>query len=319
MAVYTDINEIELAAYLENYDIGTLLSFKGIAEGVENSNFLLRTTAGTFILTLYEKRVDRDDLPFFINLMQHLAANGIECPQPVVQKNGAAIGELAGRPSAIVTFLEGMWLRKPAAEHCYALGVAMAQMHVAGQSFVMQRENSLTMKDWRPLWEKCMADADAVEAGLRVQTEADLAYLEKKWPSDLPRGVIHADMFPDNVFFIGQNLSGIIDFYFACTDMLAYDLAICLNAWCFERDFSYNLTKGTALLRGYNSVRPLELAEQQALPVLCHGSAMRFMLTRLYDWINTPADSFVTKKDPMEYLRRMRFHREVRSASEYGQ
>lgn len=319
MAVYTDINEIELAAYLENYDIGTLLSFKGIAEGVENSNFLLRTTAGTFILTLYEKRVDRDDLPFFINLMQHLAANGIECPQPVVQKNGAAIGELAGRPSAIVTFLEGMWLRKPAAEHCYALGVAMAQMHVAGQSFAMQRENSLTMKDWRPLWEKCMADADAVEAGLRVQTEADLAYLEKKWPSDLPRGVIHADMFPDNVFFIGQNLSGIIDFYFACTDMLAYDLAICLNAWCFERDFSYNLTKGTALLRGYNSVRPLELAEQQALPVLCHGSAMRFMLTRLYDWINTPADSFVTKKDPMEYLRRMRFHREVRSASEYGQ
>ena len=319
MAVYTDINEIELAAYLENYDIGTLLSFKGIAEGVENSNFLLRTTAGTFILTLYEKRVDRDDLPFFIKLMQHLAANGIECPQPVVQNNGEAIGELAGRPSAIVTFLEGMWLRKPAAEHCYALGVAMAQMHVAGQSFAMERENSLTMKDWRPLWEKCMADADSVEAGLRVQTEADLAYLEKNWPSDLPRGVIHADMFPDNVFFIGKDLSGIIDFYFACTDMLAYDLAICLNAWCFERDFSYNLTKGTALLRGYNSVRPLEPAEQQALPLLCHGSAMRFMLTRLYDWINTPADSFVTKKDPMEYLRRMRFHREVRSASEYGQ
>ncbi|MBX8814070.1 homoserine kinase [Pseudochrobactrum algeriensis] len=319
MAVYTDINEIELAAYLENYNIGTLLSFKGIAEGVENSNFLLRTTEGTFILTLYEKRVDRDDLPFFIKLMQHLAVNGIECPQPVVQKNGEAIGELAGRPSAIVTFLEGMWLRKPAAEHCYALGVAMAQMHLAGQNFAMERENSLTLKDWRPLWEKCMADADAVEAGLRAQTEADLAYLEQNWPSDLPRGVIHADLFPDNVFFIGPNLSGIIDFYFACTDMLAYDLAICLNAWCFERDFSYNLTKGTALLRGYNSVRPLSAQEQQALPVLCRGAALRFMLTRLYDWINVPADSFVTKKDPMEYLRRMRFHREVRSASEYGQ
>lgn len=319
MAVYTDINEIELAAYLENYNIGTLLSFKGIAEGVENSNFLLRTTEGTFILTLYEKRVDRDDLPFFIKLMQHLAVNGIECPQPVVQKNGEAIGELAGRPSAIVTFLEGMWLRKPAAEHCYALGVAMAQMHLAGQNFAMERENSLTLKDWRPLWEKCMADADAVEAGLRAQTEVDLAYLEQNWPSDLPRGVIHADLFPDNVFFIGQNLSGIIDFYFACTDMLAYDLAICLNAWCFERDFSYNLTKGTALLRGYNSVRPLNSAEREALPALCRGAALRFMLTRLYDWINVPADSFVTKKDPMEYLRRMRFHREVRSASEYGQ
>ncbi|HWD12885.1 homoserine kinase [Pseudochrobactrum sp. sp1633] len=319
MAVYTDINEVELAAYLENYDIGTLLSYKGIAEGVENSNYLLRTSEGTFILTLYEKRVDRDDLPFFLRLMQHLAVNGIECPQPVVQKNGEAIGELAGRPSAIVTFLDGMWLRKPAAEHCYALGVAMAQMHLAGQDFPMQRENSLTMKDWRPLWEKCMADADSVEAGLRSQTEADLSFLEQNWPSDLPRGVIHADLFPDNVFFIGENLSGIIDFYFACTDMLAYDLAICLNAWCFERDFSYNLTKGTALLRGYNSVRPLNPQEQKALPVLCRGAAIRFMLTRLYDWINTPADSFVTKKDPMEYLRRMRFHRAVLSASEFGQ
>lgn len=319
MAVYTDINEIELAAYLERYDIGTLLSYKGIAEGVENSNYLLRTTQGSFILTLYEKRVDRNDLPFFIKLMQHLAANGIECPLPVVQKNGEVIGELAERPSAIVTFLEGMWLRKPAAEHCYALGVVMAQMHLAGQDFAMVRENNLTMKDWRPLWEKCMADADTVEAGLRSQTEDDLAYLENNWPSDLPRGIIHADLFPDNVFFIGPNLSGIIDFYFACSDMLVYDLAICLNAWCFERDFSYNLTKGTALLRGYNSVRPLSEQEQAALPVLCRGAAMRFMLTRLYDWINTPADSFVTKKDPKEYLRRMRFHRDVRSASEYGQ
>ena len=319
MAVYTDINEIELTAYLENYDIGSLLSYKGIAEGVENSNYLLRTTQSTFILTLYEKRVDRNDLPFFINLMQHLAANGLECPQPVVQKKGEAIGELAGRPAAIVTFLEGMWLRKPTADHCYALGVAMAQMHLAGQDFAMERENSLTLKDWRPLWVKCTTDADNVEAGLREQTEADLSYLEQNWPTDLPRGIIHADLFPDNVFFIGQDLSGIIDFYFACTDMLAYDLAICLNAWCFERDFSYNLTKGTALLRGYNSVRPLSAQEQEALPVLCRGAAMRFMLTRLYDWINTPADSFVTKKDPLEYLRRMRFHRSVHSASEYGQ
>lgn len=319
MAVYTDINEIELAAYLELYNIGTLLSFKGIAEGVENSNYLLRTTQGTYILTLYEKRVDRNDLPFFIKLMQHLAASGIECPQPVMQNGGDVVGELADRPAAIVTFLEGMWLRKPATEHCFALGVAMAQMHLAGQDFPMIRENNLTMKDWRPLWEKSMANADAVEQGLQEQTENDLAYLEANWPSDLPRGIIHADLFPDNVFFIGQNLSGIIDFYFACSDMLVYDLAICLNAWCFERDFSYNLTKGTALLRGYNSVRPLSIQEQEALPVLCRGAAMRFMLTRLYDWINTPADSLVTKKDPKEYLRRMRFHRDVRSASEYGQ
>lgn len=318
MAVYTDINEIELTAYLEKYDIGSLLSYKGIAEGVENTNYLMRTDQASFILTLYEKRVDRDDLPFFINLMQHLAAKGIECPLPVRQREGETVGELAGRPAAIVTFLDGMWLRRPEAQHCYTLGVALAQLHLAGQDFPMQRSNDLSMPHWRPLWEKCKAEAEAVEAGLAKETEADLAYLEAAWPKDLPQGVIHADLFPDNVFFIGPRLSGLIDFYFACTDMFAYDLAICLNAWCFERDFSYNLTKGTALLRGYNSVRPLSSQESEVLPVLAHGAAMRFMLTRLYDWINTPPDSFVTKKDPIEYLRRIRFHRQVKSVSEYG-
>ena len=318
MAVYTDINEIDLAHFLKNYDIGELLSYKGIAEGVENSNYLLHTSRAAFILTLYEKRVDSNDLPFFLGLMQHLAGKGISCPLPVSQKSGSSIGVLAERPAAIVTFLEGMWMRRPTAQHCLALGEALARMHLAGEDFPLRRKNALSVEGWRPLWNNSSADADRVELGLARETEADLAFLEEHWPSHLPSGVIHADLFPDNVFFLGAKLSGIIDFYFACTDLLAYDVAICLNAWCFEKDHSFNLTKGTALLRGYNSVRPLSAVEAASLPILARGSALRFMLTRLYDWLNTPAGSFVVKKDPMEYVRRMRFHRQIKSPEEYG-
>lgn len=318
MAVYTDINEVELAEFLGEYDIGKLMSYRGIAEGVENSNYMLHTDAGMFILTLYEKRVNRNELPFFIGLMQHLANNDIHCPLPVHQKNGSAIGELAGRPAAIVTFLEGTWMRRPTVQHCHAVGVALAKMHLAGQDFGMRRKNALSVDGWRPLWSCSEARADEVEPGLARETEADLAFLEANWPTHLPSGIIHADLFPDNVFFLGDELSGLIDFYFACTDLLAYDVAICLNAWCFEKDFSYNLTKGTALLAGYTSVRPFSEEEAEALPVLARGAALRFMLTRLYDWLTVPDGSFVVKKDPMEYVRRMRFHRQIASATEYG-
>jgi homoserine kinase type II len=318
MAVYTDISEIELAAFLRDYAIGELLSYKGIAEGVENSNFLLHAASGAYILTLYEKRVSRDDLPFFIGLMRHLSEKGINCPLPVRRRDGGAIGELAGRPAAIVTFLEGMWMRRPTVEHCREVGKALAAMHLAGRDFTIERPNALSLAGWRPLWERAQPRADEVEKGLAAEVEADLAALEQGWPADLPSGIIHADLFPDNVFFLGKQLSGLIDFYFACNDLLAYDVAICLNAWCFEKDHSFNLTKGKALLSGYTAVRPLSAAEALALPVLSRGAALRFMLTRLYDWLNTPAGSLVVKKDPLEYLRRMRFHRQVRSPSEYG-
>ncbi|MGB3645234.1 MAG: homoserine kinase [Mesorhizobium sp.] len=319
MAVYTDISEGELASFLDAYAIGDLLSYKGIAEGVENSNFLLHMSSGAYILTLYEKRVNPDDLPFFIGLMQHLSDKGINCPLPVQRKDGGTIGELAGRPAAVVTFLEGMWMRRPTVEHCREVGAALAAMHLAGQDFPLRRHNALSVGGWRPLWERAAARADEVQKGLAREVEADLAVLEARWPTDLPQGVIHADLFPDNVFFLGQELSGLIDFYFACTDTLVYDLAICLNAWCFEKDnYSFNLTKGTALLSAYTAVRPISPAEAEMLPLLAHGAALRFMLTRLYDWLNTPAGSLVVKKDPIEYLRRMRFHRQIHSASEYG-
>ncbi|OCW55626.1 homoserine kinase [Hoeflea olei] len=318
MAVYTDVNEDQLRAFLEQYDVGALLSYKGIAEGVENSNFLLRTTADTFILTLYEKRVNRDDLPFFIGLMDHLAAKGLSCPLPVTRRDGGHLGELAGRPAAMVSFLDGAWLRKPHAEHCREVGRALAAMHLAGLDFGIRRENALSVPSWRPLWEGSRARADEVQPGLQAEIDAELAALEAGWPQDLPEGVIHADLFTDNVFFIGDRLSGLIDFYFACNDFLAYDVAICLNAWCFEHDGAFNHTKGMALIDGYCAVRPLSAPEAEALPLLARGAALRFFLTRLHDWLTTPEGALVVKKDPIEYLRKLRFHRSVASSGEYG-
>jgi homoserine kinase type II len=319
MAVYTDVAADELADFLGEYDLGDLLSYKGIAEGVENSNFLLHTSAGSFILTLYEKRVARDDLPFFLGLMTHLATHGINCPQPMKNKSGEALSTLAGRPAAIINFLEGVWPRKPSAAHCAGVGQALAKMHLAGRDFRMSRANALSVSGWRPLFEQAAPRADEVQHGLGAFICTELDYLEGNvWPKDLPSGVIHADLFPDNVFFLGDKLSGIIDFTFACDDMLAYDVAICLNAWCFESDCSLNVTKARAFLNAYGRERPLSEAEQNALPLLARGAALRFLLTRLVDFLNVPPGALVRPKDPQEYIRKLRFHQNVASARDYG-
>lgn len=318
MAVYTDVTAEELTEFLVPYGIGDLLSYKGIAEGVENSNYLLHTTKGYFFLTLYEKRVAVNDLPFFLGLMAHLATHGITCPQPVVTRSGEALGTLAGRPAAIIDFLEGMWPRRPNVAHCAGVGAALAKMHLAGADFKMSRANALSVKGWRPLFDQAAARADGVQHGLRALLGAELDHLEQHWPGDLPKGVIHADLFPDNVFFLGDKLSGLIDFYFACNDMLAYDVAICLNAWCFEIDHSFNVTKARAFLNAYTRERRLSAAEQDALPLLARGAAMRFLLTRLVDWLNVPPGAMVKPKDPLEYVRKLRFHQGVKSMSDYG-
>jgi homoserine kinase type II len=318
MAVYTEVSDEALAAFLEAYDIGTALSFKGIAEGVENSNYLLITTAGQFVLTLYEKRVDPADLPYFLGLMRHLAANGLSCPVPVAGRDGALFRTLCGRPAAVATFLPGVWPRRVRNEHCAGVGAALAGLHHAGEGFALCRANALGPDGWRPLFERSAERADEVRAGLRDEIAEALDSILAAWPKGLPRGQIHADLFPDNVFFLGDRVSGLIDFYFACTDLYAYDVAVCLNAWCFEPDGSFNVTKARLLLRAYAAVRPLSEAERQALPVLCAGAALRFLLTRLYDWLNHPPGAFVTPKDPLEYARKLRFHRAVRSARDYG-
>ena len=318
MAVYTDVGETELEGFLADYDLGALLSCKGIAEGVENSNFLIHTETGFYILTLYEKRVAEADLPFFLGLMEHLHRKGISCPLPVAARDGNSLHRLAGRPAAIITFLDGISVRRSKVEHCAELGRALAAMHKASDDFDMRRDNALACSSWRPLFEKSRARADSVEEGLAGFIAAELDFLEAAWPKDLPSGVIHADLFPDNVFFLKDRLSGLIDFYFACNDQLAYDLAICLNAWCFEADNSFNITKARALIQGYETVRPLSDDERQALPVLARGAAMRFFLTRLYDWLTVPDGALVTPKDPLEYVRRLRFHQRVEGPQGYG-
>ena len=318
MAVYTDVSDEELAEFFAQYDLGDVLSCKGIAEGVENSNYLVVTSEGPHILTLYEKRVRPQDLPFFVGLMEHLARRGIACPTPIAARDGKALRELCGRPAAVISFLPGMWPRRIQPHHCQGLGKALAQMHRAAADFPMTLANGFGLQEWQRLAGACAADADQVQTGLRDTIQAELDFLSQHWPQNLPSGVIHGDLFPDNVFFRNDDLSGLIDFYFACNDQLAYDVAICLNAWCFENDLSFNVTKAAKLLRSYNRTRPLSAEEMTALPVLARGSALRFLLTRLYDWLNHPEGALVTPKNPLDYLGRLKFHQQVRHADEYG-
>jgi homoserine kinase type II len=318
MAVYTDVAFDDLEALLAEYDIGAPRSFKGIAEGVENSNFVLQTDRGTFILTLYEKRVSAGDLPFFLGLLEHLSVRNVPCPVPVKSRHGAEWTMVNGRPGAILTWLDGLSLQSPDANHCAAAGAALAQLHDAGKSFPLVRSNSLGIAGWTKLADATLARADTVQDGLAKLISSSLATLKKSWPQNLPQGIIHADLFPDNVLFMDGSVSGLIDFYFACNDAYAYDLAVMLNAWCFDSDGTYNVTKGQSLIAAYCEKRPLDAAEMSALPVLAAGAALRFLLTRLHDWLEPDPAALVRPKDPREFAQRLSFHRGVGSVAEYG-
>lgn len=318
MAVYTDISAAELEAFLNQYSIGELQSFRGIAEGVENSNFLVTTAKDKYILTLYEKRVRSEDLPFFLYLMEHLAAHHLPCPIPVHDKKGEAIQQLKGKNALVVSFLTGKATTAIKPMYCELVGQALANMHLATQSFTMRRDNAMGMSAWKPLLEKCGTNADTLEQGLHTELRNAVGYIETYWPKSLPQGVIHADLFPDNVFFEKEALSGLLDFYFACNDFFAYDLAIALNAWCFEKNGEFNITKAKSLLANYHRLRPLNDTEYQALPILAAGAALRFSLSRLYDFLHPQKGALVTVKDPMEYVKKLRFHLQIQTSSEYG-
>lgn len=320
MAVYTTVSDDALASFLAEYELGEAVAFKGIAEGVENSNYYLETTSGRYILTLFEKRANPDDLPYFIALKQHLSEHGFSCPLPVAAKDGEALRTLAGRPAVIVTFLQGLSPRVPNAKQCRELGAGLARLHEASATFSMTRQNDLGPSSWPNLWNGRASIADDLQAELSAKIDQDLTDIgaAKSLSDDLPRGTIHADLFPDNAFFLGDRFTGAIDFYFACTDALAYDLAICMNAWAFETDGAFNFSKGANLIAGYESVRPLQASERSAFPLLCRGAALRFFLTRLVDWTETPADALVKPKDPLDYAQRLRFHRTAKSIDAYG-
>ncbi len=318
MAVYTEINPEELVAFVALYDIGDVLWAKGIEEGIENSNYLLKTTTGLFVLTLYEKRVKASDLPFFLGLKEHLAAKGIACPIPLRSQEGHIFHYLCSRPAAIVTFLNGMCPRSIKEYHCAQLGATLAQLHLAGSDFAMNRSNDLSINSWRLLLAESISSGDIFEPGLGSELEDEIIFLEKNWPKELPYGVIHADLFPDNVFFRYGKITGLIDFYFACKDMLAYDIAVCLNAWCFDLDGRFDVAKSQRMLTAYTDIRPFSVAEKVAMPILARGAAIRFLLTRLYDWLHTPPDALVRKKDPLEYREKLRFHQLVNGPADYG-
>lgn len=318
MAVYTDVSDDDLAAFVAGYDIGEPIAFKGIAEGVSNSNFFLQTTRDRFILTVYEARAPREDLPFFIGLMDRLAGRGFACPRPVRRRDGEALTDIAGKPAALVSYLDGISVKRPTPAHCREAGRAMALLHRAGADFAMRRPNPLAVAGWRGLAEASGARADRISPGLARRIADELAFHEASWPAGLPSGAIHADLFPDNVFFIGSKCSGVIDFYFAADDAYAYDLAIGLNAWCFEPDISFNITKGQALIAGYEEVRRLTDEEVAALPQLARGAALRFLLTRTLDMLDVPAGALVKPHDPIPYDRRLAVHQKIARASEYG-
>lgn len=318
MAVYTPLSGNDVTALLAQYDLGGLIACEGIAEGVENTNYRLTTSAGRFVLTIFEKRTSEADLPFFVGVMARLAAQNFPAPRPIALRDGTYLARVHGKPAVIVTLLDGAWPRKPTVAHCAAIGEALARMHVALEGFGAERSNTLSVDGWEALIKPRLAEAEALQPGLAALIEQDMADVRAAWPLDLPRGVIHADLFPDNALFVGERLGGVIDFYFACTDVLAYDLAVCLNAWCFEGERTYSVERGRAMIGAYEAVRPLSDAERVALPTLIRGAALRFFATRLADWSETPEGAEVTRKDPLEYADKLAFHRTARSAAEHG-
>ena len=321
MAVYTEIDSNTLAEIAAQYPLSQVDEFKGITAGVQNSNFLLTTADAKYILTIYESSangVAADDLPFFLNLMLHLSAQGLSCPVPLARKDGGLVSTIKNKPAALVSFLEGRSVRNPRPEHCRALGTAMAQMHLAGDRFELTRPNNHGLGNWQALFERCHSRADEVSPDLTRAMERELTRLQENWPDNLPTGIIHADLFPDNVFFLQGDISGLIDFYFACNDFYAYDLAIALNAWCFEADATFNVTKARALMSGYQNMRPLAPEEIDAVPILGAGAAMRFLTTRLFDWLNQVDGAQVEPKNPNDFLRRLRFHRSAMRPADYG-
>jgi homoserine kinase type II len=318
MAVYTKISDSQISLLLQQYNIGQVVSLKEIEQGIQNSNFFLNTENGRYIFTIFEKRLNNDYLPFYLNLMEHLSSKGVPCPVPIKTKSGQNLTEIDGKQCAIVSFLNGKSTKTLRAEHLEELGKNMAMMHIAGSDFKMKCENNFSLRGWGELFNAVKPHADKLKSGLAAEIEDRLGYLSVNWPKSLYSGIVHADLFPDNVFFEQDKLVGIIDFYFACNDYLMYDVAICLNAWCFENNRDFNITKARKLLSSYNQVRKISEEELNALPILSSGAALRFLLTRLYDWFHQVDGALVKPKDPLEYLTKLRFHTGIKSHSEYG-
>ena len=320
MAVYTKLSENNLKDFFSKYNLGKLLKFQGIQEGIENSNYFVKTDSGKFILTVYEKRVEEKDLPFFMGLMKNIFNKNFPSPEPIINKNGNYITEIFGKKAAVVSFLEGASKKNLTPDNCYEVGIYTAKLHMITKNLNIKRTNRLSVNSWRLIYRKIQRDCSKIYPDLTKIIERNLEVIEDQWPKNIPRGIIHADLFPDNIFFKGSKLTGIIDFYFSCYDFYALEIAICLNALCFEgknENLSFNVTKAKKFIDGYSSIRKLAEEEKESLKILCHGAAMRFLLTRVFDYLNLTEDALVKIKDPVEYLKRLEFHNSVKNYQDY--
>ena len=317
MAVYTKLEHQEVRQFLEQYNINNFKDYKGITEGVENTNYLIKTSEQDYILTIYEKRVDENDLPFFIKLLSYLSENKFPCPKPIANKNNEKINRIKNKNAALVTFLNGQSKNKITSEECFEIGKITAQLHEITKKFDINRKNNLSIENWESIFEKTIKQKIDLDETIIKKTKNYLNFLKDKWPKDLPQGIIHADLFPDNIFFTNNKVSGIIDFYFACNDFFAYEIAICINSLCFDNNSTFNMTKAKNLIDGYTSIRTLSEDEKKYLPILSMGAAMRFFLTRLYDFYHTDNKADVKIKDPFEYLKKIEFHSTIKNFNEY--
>ena len=320
MAVYTKLSKLELIEFFSKYNLGDLLNYSEIKEGIENTNYFIQTSKGKFILTLYEKRVDEKDLPFFISLMKNLNDKNFPTPKPIINKNGNYISDIAKKKAAVMSFLDGKSKKKLNANECYEIGIYTAKLHLITKNLSGNRENKLSVKSWRNIYEKVKKNCSEIHPNLPIIIEKNLEQIEKKWPKNMPSGIIHADLFPDNIFFKNNKISGIIDYYFSCNDAYAFEIAICLNALCFEgsnENLSFNVTKAKKFIDGYSKIRELTKKEKESLIILCKGAAMRFLLTRVFDYLNLIEGAIVQIKDPIEYLKRLEFHDNVQNYQDY--
>ena len=317
MAVYTKLAHQEVEQFLEQYNINNFKDYKGITEGVENTNYFINTLEQDYILTIYEKRVDENDLPFFINLLSNLSENKFPCPKPIANKNNQKINKIKNKNAALVTFLNGQSKNKITSDECFEIGKITAQLHEITKKFNVSRKNNLSIESWQNIFEKTIKQKIDLDETIIKKTNNYLNFLKDNWPKNLPQGIIHADLFPDNIFFTNNKVSGIIDFYFACNDFFAYEIAICINSICFDNNSTFNMTKAKNLIDGYSSVRTLSEDEKKYLPILSMGAAMRFFLTRLYDFYHTDNKADVKIKDPFEYFKKIEFHSTIKNFNEY--
>ena len=320
MAIYTKLDKENIISIISNYNLGGMKNYQGIKEGIENTNYLVETDKGKFILTIYEKRVNKDDLPFFSKLMVELSNKKFFCPKPILNKNNKYISDLGSKKFMLVSFLEGKSKTNLSPDDCGSVGKEAARLHEITKNFDFKRNNDLSVKSWRKIFDQVKDRCNQIHPDLPKLIEINLRDVEKDWPENLPKGIIHADLFHDNIFFKNNNFSGFIDFYFSCNDFYAFEIAICLNALCFDgisENLSFNVTKAKKFFEGYNEIRKISDEEKNSIKVLSQGAALRFLLTRVFDSINTVDDAIVKIKDPIEYLKRLEFHKNAKSLDDY--